>query len=138
MSDTNLPWTFLGRKIRPFALGISLACLVIALSLLIGHEDAGRILDGMSFYGMVVGVTALTAVCLLWAGWWDSSDRLMRAGLFLSVGVFSARAALLFLDLGVGKVSGWLSLSIVVMAGGAWLLERTDHRTNAPLGRDRE
>jgi len=88
MADTELPWRIFGRLIRPYALAVSLATLVIVWS--IATEAAvGQLLDGPPGR-IVVAAAAALAVALLWAGWWMRSDRLMRAGLIWTTGVWAA------------------------------------------------
>lgn len=135
MANTNLPWMFLDRKIRPYAIGVGAACLTITLSLLLLRNDVGEILDYPSgqvgSLGFVVGTAALASFVLLFAGWWLKSERFMQYGLLLSAGLFAARAAFLFMDVGPLKVQPWLSLCWVIASGGAWLLERYSGRRNS-------
>ena len=49
----TLPWRFLGRAVRPYALAVSLACAVIFVSMLT-ESGVGNNLDGI---GLVIGVT---------------------------------------------------------------------------------
>ena len=121
MTSTELPWQAWGRKIRPYALAVSLASAVVAWAILVKHNDAGSHLESGS--GVLVGWAAAAAVLLLWWGWWAQSDRTMRAGLLLTAGVFAARAAIVWLD--QGTIAALLSVAWCVASGGAWLLERS-------------
>ena len=121
MTSTELPWQAWGRKIRPYALAVSLASAVVAWAILVKHNDAGSHLESGS--GVLVGWAAAAAVLLLWWGWWAQSDRTMRAGLLLTAGVFAARAAIVWPD--QGTVAALLSVAWCVASGGAWLLERS-------------
>jgi len=123
MTSTELPWTVLGRKVRPYALAVSLASLIVAWAILVRHDDAGSHLE--SEPGVLVGWAALAAVLLLWWGWWAQSDRTMRAGLLITAGVFAARAAIVFMERGAGTIAALLSVAWCVASGGAWLLERS-------------
>lgn len=123
MTSTELSWHVWGRKIRPYALAVSLASAVVAWAILVRHDDAGSHLESGS--GLIVGWTALAAVLLLWWGWWAQSDRTMRAGLLLTAGVFAARAAIVWLDQGTVGAAWLLSVAWCVASGGAWLLERS-------------
>jgi len=87
MTDTDLPWRLFGRLIRPYALAVSLATLVIVWSTTT-ESAVGQLLDEAP--GHMVGTVAALAVALLWAGWWMRSDRLMRAGLIWTTGVWAA------------------------------------------------
>ena len=123
MTSTELPWTVLGRKVRPYALAVSLASAVVAYAILVRHDDAGSHLESGSC--LIVGWTALAAVLLLWWGWWAQSGRTMRAGLLITAGVFAARAAIVFMEGGTGTIAALLSVVWCVASGGAWLLERS-------------
>lgn len=123
MTSTELPWTVLGRKVRPYALAVSLASLIVAWAILVRHDDAGSHLE--SEPGVLVGWAALAACLLLWHGWWAQSDRTMRAGLLITAGVFAARAAIVFMEGGAGTIAALLSVVWCVASGGAWLLERS-------------
>lgn len=123
MTSTELPWQVWGRKIRPYALAVSLASAVVAWAILVRHDDAGSHLESGS--GVLVGWAAAAAVLLLWWGWWAQSDRTMRAGLLLTAGVFAARAAIVWLDQGTVGAAWLLSVAWCVASGGAWLLERS-------------
>lgn len=128
MADTNLPWEFVGRKVRPYSAALTFICAVLAMSLLVFGEDAGDILDTASKFnlvGFVVGLSALVAATFLIIGWWNQSDKLMRWGLLLSSFVFATRAAFIFMDLGWRHTPAWISLGLLFASGGAWLLERT-------------
>ena len=123
MTSTELPWTVLGRKVRPYALAVSLASLIVAWAILVRHDDAGSHLE--SEPGVLVGWAALAACLLLWHGWWAQSDRTMRAGLLITAGVFAARAAIVLMEGGAGTIAALLSVAWCVASGGAWLLERS-------------
>ena len=123
MTSTELRWHVWGRKIRPYALAVSLASAVVAWAILVKHNDAGSHLESGS--GVLVGWAAAAAVLLLWWGWWAQSDRTMRAGLLLTAGVFAARAAIVWLDQGTVGAAWLLSVAWCVASGGAWLLERS-------------
>ena len=133
MTSTELPWQVWGRKIRPYALAVSLASAVVAWAILVKHNDAWAILvkhnDAGSHLesgsGVLVGWAAAAAVLLLWWGWWAQSDRTMRAGLLLTAGVFAAAAAIVFMEGGAGTIAALLSVAWCVASGGAWLLERS-------------
>ncbi len=123
MTSTELPWQVRGRKIRPYALAVSLASLIVAWAILVRHHDAGSHLE--SGPGVLVGWAALAACLLLWHGWWAQSDLTMRAGLLITAGVFAARAAIVFMEGGAGTIAALLSVGWCVASGGAWLLERS-------------
>ena len=121
----TLPWRFLGRAVRPYALAVSLATTVSIWSVTTDRA-VGELLDGLP--GAVIAAYGVIAVLLLWAGFWARRDGWMRAGLLASAGDWAAIGAVIMLEPGVSLVSGWLALCWVVASGGAWLLEKVDRR----------
>jgi hypothetical protein len=124
MGRTELPWLLWGRHVRPLAFGLSLSCAVLAALILSGGSVWGQV-DPWSTMAATLAVLATAA---LWAGFWVPSGALMEHGLMLAAVSFAARGAY------IGAAGGWslsstltaaLSWTFVVMAGGAWLLERT-------------
>ena len=127
MSDLDgrtLPWRFLRRQVRPYALAVSLACAVVAVSMFTG-SGVGKLLD--QGLGKVIGAAALVTVGLLWSGWWLRSKRLMDHGLLLSAAVWAAVATVILIE-GSSWPSGLLAVAWAVASGGAWLLETNDGR----------
>ena len=124
MPSTDLPWLLWGRKVKPYALAVSMSTAVVAHAMLVDRDDVGSTFDAYSAPGIVVGVCALAAVLSLWAGWWGRKLPLLEAGLLLSVGVWTARGALVGLTDGPTVNTVWFSFAWVVASGGAYLLER--------------
>ena len=90
---------------------------------MVTESAVGQLLDEAP--GHLVGTAAAAAVALLWAGWWARSDRLMRAGLIWTTGVWAAVGTVLALDIG-SQPSMWLAWCWAIASGGAWLLETSD------------
>jgi len=126
MSGVDLPWSIFGRRVKPLALAASVANMGIAIGLY----------DSDSYFSQVphllVLVTAVSAVVMFWAGWWLNNVRLVSVGLLLTVGVFTARAALASFTEGVAQPVFWLSVSWTVAAAGAFLLEKRAPRSWEP------
>jgi len=125
MSDLDgrtLPWRFLRRQVRPYALAVSIACAVIVASMFTG-SGVGNLLD--QGLGKAIGAAALITVGLLWSGWWTRSKRLMDHGLLLSTAVWAAVATVILVE-GSSWPSGCLAIAWAVASGGAWLLESND------------
>ena len=121
MSETHLPWHLWGRKVRPYALAVSIATGVIAWACLAGI-GVGRLLDGP--VGIIVGVAAVVTVATLWWGWLAKSETWMHRGLLWSAGIWAAVTAILTIDVGLINVNTLLAAAWVIASGGAWLLER--------------
>ena len=121
MSDTALPWSLWGRKVRPYVLAVSLSTAVIAWACLAGIA-VGKLLDGLA--GTIVGVAAVVTVAALWAGWLTRSEVWMHRGLLWSAGVWAAIATILAIDVGPINVNTLLAAAWVIASGGTWLLER--------------
>ena len=124
MASTDLPWMVLGRKVKPYALAVSMSTAVVAHAMLIERDDVGASFDAYSAPGVIVGVCALLAVLSLWAGWWLRLLGLLEVGLLLSVGVWMSRGSLVWIDEGPTANTVWFSFAWVVASGGAYLLER--------------
>lgn len=124
MAYTELPWIVAGRRIRPYALAVSLASAVVGFSLLVQHDGPGNILDN-SPHGLGLGISAIISSTLLWLGFWAKSSRWMQWGLLLTTGVFIARGVYIGLDTSFISQASLLSLCWGVASAGAYLLEVT-------------
>lgn len=119
MSDTELPWQLWGRKIRPYSFSLSIACGVVAWSLLT-HNAVGKTLDGTA--GIIVGICAVMAVLFLWVGYLGKNEIMMRHGLMASIGAWSAVGTFILLE-GASLTSGLLAFCWAGASAGAYLLE---------------
>ena len=120
MTETYLPWTFFGRKLKPFSLALSVSTGIVAFSALRGALT-GVGVDGIE--GWVTGIAGIIAVVLLVLGWLVQGERLMREGLLVATGAWAALAAHVSIEIGWFAVSAMLAWTWVIAAGGAWLLE---------------
>lgn len=121
MTSTDLPWTFFGRKIKPFSFALSLTMLMLTWSIL-SKNTIGQALDEA---GQIVGVVTTIAFVLLAVGFYTKRERWMRHGLLLATGAWVSVSAVLWLD--VGLTPSTVSASCwAIAAGGAWLLEKSD------------
>jgi hypothetical protein len=120
---------FLGRTVRPFHFAVTISTGVIAASNLTRET--------VTFLGHIpsnlIGGFALVAATLLTLGWWFRNDWAAEWGLLIATGVWATRAAYIGLTNESMYVFGTtasvvLSLAWAVGAGGAYLLERADHR----------
>jgi len=117
---------FFGRPFKPVALGLSLAMLVLVV---VNLEDTGRL--GATWTGDVVAVLAGASFLTLMAGWWTRSQLLAEYGLVLACATYVLRGTFLALTIFPDQ-SMWFSFSTAIVAGGAFLLERTDPRRLGP------
>ena len=121
MSDTHLRRRLWGRKVRPYALAVSIATGVIAWACLTGIA-VGRLLHGAT--GIIVGTVAVITVAALWWGWLAKSEAWMLRGLLWAAGAWAAVTTILAVDVGATNVNTLLAACFVVMSGGAWREER--------------
>lgn len=120
---------FLGRRIRPFHLAVTIATAVVAWTLL----DTPNLPLFDHSVTRIIGLAAATAALLLTYGWWFRSDRAASGGLLLATGVWASRAAYAAIaGEGILIVNQWpsffLSLAWTIGAGGAYQMERADIR----------
>lgn len=120
MGNTELPWLYRGRHIRPYAFAVSLASATLFGLIASGETVWG---DGNAWDGAVLTLAA-ASVLLLWLGFWKPSTALMQHGLMLSAVVFAVRGTYIGL-VGGSWLTAMLSYCWTVASGGAWLLERT-------------
>jgi hypothetical protein len=113
---------FLGRPVRPFHFAVFIATAALAAT---NIDGVGTILTGPASH--IVGVVASLAAALLLVGWVTEADRPAEWGLLLAAGVWVSRATFATL-VGAGWFAVALSSAWAVGAGGAYLLERADHR----------
>ena len=123
MPDTSLPWRLFDRLVRPYAFAVSLATAVVMWSTVAGLA-VGELLDATP--GHIIAAAAAVSVALLWGGWWGRSEKLMRAGLLWTTGVWAAVGTILALDIG-SQPSMWLAWCWALASGGAWILEVADN-----------
>lgn len=124
MARTELPWLLWGRRVRPVALGLTVAVGSVAFFLLTSRGGPGVSLDG-TVQGFFVGGVAASSALLLTVGWFADSGRVMQVGLMGTAGVFAARATFVLLDDQGAIQSVALSAALLVIAAGSWILEAT-------------
>jgi hypothetical protein len=110
-----------GRPLKPVALGLSLAMVVIAATNLSGYDRG--VTPPLTWFLAAAGTTA--AVCLV-AGWVCRSQRFAEVGLLLVVLTYTTRAAFVYLSTGFDQAVAF-SVTSSIIAGGAYLLEAADH-----------
>lgn len=116
---------FLGRAIKPVALGMSLAMLFLTIS---NIADTGRLED--SWLGDVIALISVVSFVLLMGGWWGKWQRWAELGLVAAFTAWMIRFAFLLLTTPWYSQGTWLSLSSGIIAGGAYLLEVNDRRSS--------
>jgi hypothetical protein len=109
--------TLFGRPLKPVALGLTLTMVIVAQSNLRGADR------GTEYpLSIILGVLAIAAAVTLAVGWIGKRQRIAEVGLLLVVGVYAARAAFIQMVSPFDQAV-WFSLSTVVIAGGAYILE---------------
>ena len=116
---------FLGRTIKPVALGLSVAMFGIAF---INITDTGRVTDHWMTH--VLSVSAILAFVGLVSGWVLKNQKLAEIGLLLAAVTSFLRASFIFFSVG-WNVSEWMTTACAIVAAGAYLLETTDSRRSA-------
>ena len=126
MRPTELPWNFLGRRVRPIDLSILIAYAAVGYrSFFIG----GPLLVSFAF--------SVVAATLLMLGWLCVSDRCAHWGLLLASGVFASHIALVVMTGTPDGESLWLGVAFFICSAGTWLLERVG-RVGRPRTSDGE
>lgn len=112
------PVLFMGRRIKPVAFGLAVACASFAWSAI---TDTG-VLDG-TLWSDIVGALGVTTAVLLTVAWWRGSQRLAEWGLLAVAFIYAIR--IWFILLTVGFAEGlWLSIGTFIVASGSFILER--------------
>lgn len=113
---------FLGRPVKPLALGLIFALFPISVN---GWVLAfgGQALLNSTGDDMAIGIIATLALLLMVVGWFRKSQLIFEAALLFVVGAFTARA-FLFLFLDPYPLEAMMPLSVAVFAAGAYVLER--------------
>lgn len=113
--------TIWGRPLKPVALGLTLTMVIVAQSNLRGADR------GTEYpLSAILGVLAVAAAVTLAIGWIGKMQRIAELGLLLVVGVYAARAAFIQMVSPFDQAV-WFSLSTVVIAGGAYILEASSN-----------
>lgn len=117
---------FLGRPVKPLAIGMILALFPIALNGWLTALGSGRVLHPTDD-DMAIGAVSTIALTAMVIGWIIKSQSVFEASLLFIVGAFSARAFLvLFTD--QYPLEFMLPLGVAVFAAGAYVLERDGQR----------
>lgn len=113
--------TLLGRPIKPVALGIS---VIMASYTLFNVLNLGVFQD--IILGNVLSVIAGMSFVLLTVGWWGKSQKMAEWGLLAAAVTFLLRSSFVFLVGGFKDERVYLTLGMVTISCGAYLLERWD------------
>lgn len=117
----DLRFTVLGRPVKPVAVGLIVAMAALVLTGLVGTG-----LLGGTHWGYTVAVAAAASFVTFIVAWVRCSQRLAEAALALAFFTMSARTVFLFITVGASQPAAWLSLSLTIVAGGSYWLERGD------------
>lgn len=121
-NSTYLPWKIFGRRVQPFATGITLSTMIIAI---VGTVDSNNFFyAGGSLAGLVVTLSAYLASALMLIGWWAQRHTLLLHGLLFACWVWSAKSVGTLMTSGsLVNEFGVLSFAWAMAAAGAYLLE---------------
>lgn len=128
MDPDTQEWRVWGRSMHPYTLGVWLAVSTVAIYLGIFGEDAADyvFVEQHHWVHIVGGVAGVSSLFFL-LGFLLKKWFFLSWGLMLAAAVFASRAALYAMDLGWDSFPLWISVSLLVVAWGAWLLERHRH-----------
>lgn len=115
------------RAFRPYALAVTLATLVISVTLA-SQNTVGDRLD--NYFGVVVGGVGLAAVIFITAGWIAYSEALTARGLLLSAGVWVTVTTVTALERPWAFANWGIAACWALASGGSYLLERLRPREN--------
>lgn len=113
---------FLGRPVKPLALGLILALFPAALNGWVVAFGYPSLLDSTGD-DMAIGIVATLALTLMVGGWFRKSQSMFEAALLFVVGAFTARAFLIVF-LNPHPLEAMFPFAVAVIAGGAYVLER--------------
>jgi hypothetical protein len=131
MSRGDLHIRLWDRPVKPLAVGVIIALIAVVLN---GGSNAicGKALIGPTEDDIAIGVIASIALFLIIFSWLYNRQFLFELGLLFCAGTFVARTVLMLLLVGAYPLDFLLPLSVAVLSGGAFILERID---DAPDGR---
>ena len=118
--------TFFGRPVKPFHLGLLIATATVGILLAFTHDTAWHGVPGKT-----LGVLALVSALFLFLGWVTNTENITEWGLLLAAGVWVSRMFYILISgkavFNIPAASFFLSLAWVVIAAGAYLIERMDN-----------
>jgi len=130
MPPLNLHWTVFKRPVKPVAFGLCFSMFVIAWA---AFTNVG-VLDGNSLADLLGGA-ALAVAFVFGLAWWHKSQWMAELALLMAFVIWGMRFWLIVFVAGNGiSTEGlWLSAGWAVIAGGSYLLEKTDTRRSRGL-----
>jgi hypothetical protein len=120
----NLPWYVFGRPIKPVALVLMNTMLILGE---IGITNNGALRDSM--WADVIGMVSFGVAILFIVAFIKNSQRGAEWALIGAFFVWGVRFWALILVNGLEaftREGAWLALCWMMLAGGSWLLERSD------------
>ena len=116
-----------GRPVKPLAVGVLLALAGVSLQA-VALFTTGVALITPTDDDTVIGLMAFGSLVLILTSWFKLSQRLYELGLLAATGTFMARAVMSAL-VDEYHLHWIMPLSIAVLTGGAYILERADPHT---------
>lgn len=123
MPPMNLRWTIWGRPVKPVAFSLMVTMLILTV---INVTDYGILTDHAA--GDVLAGGALFTAGMLGYGWYMRSQMVAEIGLVCAFFVWTTRFCLGLMLAPITNEGIYLSLCWAVVAGGSYLLEKTDNK----------
>lgn len=126
MPPMNLNWKVFGRPVKPVAFSLMLTMLIVAWAAIVNVGVLGASVWADALLVLTTGVAALIMVA-----WVKNSQRLTEWALLAAFFVWGIRFWLVVLvaDNPISEEGLYLSVCWMIVAGGSYLLEKTDPRT---------
>jgi len=134
MPPQNLSWSIFGRPVKPVALVLMNTMLVLAF---VAWVDIGVL--GNSIWADILGLFAFSIAVVFGLAWFKKSQTLAEWALTGAFFVWGFRFWAILLVRGESAFTseGWyLAFLWTVLAGGSWLLERSDPKAQKKIEGD--
>lgn len=123
MPPLDLPRTFLGRPIAPFAFAILLSVVATAYQQLFTDADT----MGTTVFASIVGWLAVVASFSLIAAWVACSRMLLEIGLVVSFGVWLFRVCVYLFEVHPVGERNMLATCTLIVCGATFWFERSPY-----------
>ncbi len=118
--------TILNRPFKPLAVGLIVSTGTVGINSLNQLIKGSVLVPTPEVLSPVLGTLAIISITLMFVAWIIRNQRIYEISLILAVGAWAFRGIGLLLD--GGGFAFMFPISMMIMAGGAFLLERADER----------